>query len=307
MILKILGIVIAAVLGIVLVLLLMALFIPVRYVVYVNKKDEMLGKGCFYWLFHILHVKVLFENNEVKYCFRIFGIPIMRTDKPKKSKEKKTSEKKTSEKKTSEKKTSGIREKKETVQQQGSAKVEEDSNQTTKSELHSEIEPERGTEEPEKKQSFIKRIKKKIKDTIQSVKKFFKNMMRVLKNFRTRKDKILEFLKDEQHKSALKKSKDSLIGLLKYAGPQKVKGTVVYGTGDPCSTGMSLGAASILYARYGENIKIRPDFENKVFEAELTARGRVRLIRFLYVLLKLYLDKDFKTFMDHGKKLKEEF
>ena len=129
----------------------------------------------------------------------------------------------------------------------------------------------------------------------------------MLKNFRTRKDKILEFLKDEQHKSALKKSKDSLIGLLKYAGPQKVNGTVVYGTGDPCSTGMSLGAASILYARYGENIKIRPDFENKVFEAELTVRGRVRLIRFLYVLLKLYLDKDFKTFMDHGKKLKEEF
>jgi len=315
MILKIVGITLAILIGIVLLLLLLVLFVPVRYTAYIKKEDEVNGKGNFHWLFHILHAKVLYENNETKFCVRLLGIPIIQSDKPKRVKNKKP--KKKTPKKTVSKDKKAQRQKKisesnkvllekKTLVQEKNDKVQRENTVET-AKRSSKNKSSNKKKSQAKKNSLFWRIKDKILNIIKSVKNFFEKLRNVWSSFHKYKKKIIEFLKDEQHKNAFLKGKKSLLGLLKYLGPQKVKGNILYGTGDPCSTGLSLGAASILYAKYGNNIKIRPDFENKVFLADVKISGRVRLFRLIWVLFKTYLDKDIKALINHGKKLKEEF
>lgn len=79
MILKIIGILLLVVLGIVLALLLAVFFVPVRYRIQVDKEAEGTAKvrAGVGWLLRILYVSVRYEE-ELHYCVRIFGIPIIR-------------------------------------------------------------------------------------------------------------------------------------------------------------------------------------------------------------------------------------
>ena len=93
--------------------------------------------------------------------------------------------------------------------------------------------------------------------------------------------------------------------LLKHILPRKLKANIIYGTGDPCSTGQILGALSILYSMYGDRVTIIPDFENQRFEGNAMARGRIRLVTILIIVIKLILDKRFRQLRNNVRLLKE--
>jgi hypothetical protein len=61
----------------------------------------------------------------------------------------------------------------------------------------------------------------------------------------------------------------------------------------------------ILYGFYGDRVVIIPDFENKVFEGKHYARGRIRLITLLIIVIKLISDKRFKRLKSNFLILKE--
>ncbi len=75
-ILKFAGIGIVILLAILLLLLLLLLFVPVRYDVQGENTDKLRGKGKIHWLFHIVTFQISYENNEMKQCLRIFGVPV---------------------------------------------------------------------------------------------------------------------------------------------------------------------------------------------------------------------------------------
>ena len=74
-ILKILGIILLSILGIFIVLLLMTLFIPVRYRIQGNYKDELKCRGKVTWLFHLVSVSFIYEKG-ISTSVRILGIPL---------------------------------------------------------------------------------------------------------------------------------------------------------------------------------------------------------------------------------------
>lgn len=80
MILKIIGILLLVVIGMVLALLLAVLFVPVRYRIQVDKETTGVAKvhAGVGWLLRIIYVSVRYEE-ELQYCVRIFGIPLIRS------------------------------------------------------------------------------------------------------------------------------------------------------------------------------------------------------------------------------------
>ena len=89
-------------------------------------------------------------------------------------------------------------------------------------------------------------------------------------------------------------AKKRVIKIVKHILPRKLRGSIRFGTGDPCSTGKILGAAAMMYPIYGGHLSVEPVFEEKALEFDLYLRGRIRVITVLLPGLRTYWSKDFK-------------
>ncbi len=159
---------------------------------------------------------------------------------------------------------------------------------------------------------FYKRIFmkiKKIKDKIvESIRNFIEKMKKIfasLSNFKSKLDLIIHFIQVESNKEAFKITFQSIKKIIKHILPKELRSELRFGTGDPCSTGQALGAFGIVYSFYGDKVQITPDFENKVLEGKHYARGRIRLVTIMIIVIKLILDKRFKQLTKNIVVLKE--
>lgn len=103
---------------------------------------------------------------------------------------------------------------------------------------------------------------------------------------------IISFIRDSGNQVALRKIRKELFALLRYVVPDRIKGKIVFGTGDPCTTGWVLGIISMVPAAYTEGLQISPDFEERVLDVNAHIKGKVRLIYFLRLLIRGYRDED---------------
>lgn len=106
---------------------------------------------------------------------------------------------------------------------------------------------------------------------------------------------IITFIRDGDNKRGMQKIKKELLVLFRYLKPSYVRGHLYFGTGDPCTTGWALGLISLLPAAYTEGIDIVPDFLQKKLDAEIYARGKVHFFYFLRMFVRGYMDADIKT------------
>lgn len=116
---------------------------------------------------------------------------------------------------------------------------------------------------------------------------------------------ILDFLKLEENKMGILTILFSTGHLLKHIAPTKIRGEILFGLGDPCQTGQALGVFGVLFAIYGESLRIVPDFEESVFEGEILIKGRIRVFTLLRICIKLLLDDKFKRLKINFDNLKE--
>lgn len=140
----------------------------------------------------------------------------------------------------------------------------------------------------------------------QQLREKFRKIKEIIIELLRKKDRILEFLREEHNKSGIKKIFVSIRRVLKHIAPKKIQGVVHFGTGDPCSTGQTLGAIAACYGFYGDKISIIPNFEEEVLDGELFLKGRIRLVTLLIIAIKLILDDNFKRLIKNAKQLKEE-
>lgn len=92
-VLKILGILLASIIGLLLLILLIVLLVPVRYRGKAQKHDKINADGVVSWLLHIVHCSVKYEGDGVITVVRIFGIKVYPKSEKKPSKERKSSKK----------------------------------------------------------------------------------------------------------------------------------------------------------------------------------------------------------------------
>ena len=71
-----------------------------------------------------------------------------------------------------------------------------------------------------------------------------------------------------------------------------MSGHVLFGMEDPATTGRILSYVCLLFPLYGEHLEVQADFEQKVLEADVRMRGRIRVFTVLRIALRLYRDKN---------------
>lgn len=126
-----------------------------------------------------------------------------------------------------------------------------------------------------------------------------------IKRIFRQKDELKRLFAKPESKAAVALALGGVKKTLRHILPGKVKGYLLFGTGDPASTGQILGLISVFYAVAGPILKIVPDFEEKRLECDLELRGRLRVFTLLVILLKLYFNKELKQLMQELKALKD--
>lgn len=106
---------------------------------------------------------------------------------------------------------------------------------------------------------------------------------------------IITFIRNEQNKKGFRKIRREIAALFKYLMPRQVRGSIVFGTGDPCTTGWVLGIVSMIPAAYSDGLSIAVDFEDKKLDVDTYARGHMHLIYFIRMFVRGYLDADIKA------------
>lgn len=270
-ILKWLGILLLAVAGLVLAATACILLVPVRYHVYVEKQGQLLVKGYVSWLFHLLHLSFQVKEGKKSYVQRILGIPVRKLFR------RKAAGKKTSRKKTAGKKPAQHR------PATGAPAKKESPTGIRDSEIPGE-ERQKGHQEQKKKSGFF-----------QQIQGFFLLIRRVLGKIR----KSIETGWDDDTLQFWRLVWDNLILLWKHSRPETLKGWVHFGTSDPCTTGLLLGAIGACYAAIGNGVKIVPDFEKPVLEGCLEISGKMRMMQLVFIVQKIFFSEQWEQFRSH--------
>lgn len=318
LLLKIIGIILAVLLGIFLLLVLTVLLVPIRYRFKADNLGEIHGEGRITWLLRFISVKGLMDKGTFLYSVRIFGFLIKTNGERKERKGPSQKSRKIPKQKHKEEKEKpkniGIetkpgmdgpaaKEGKKEAAAEEKRETPENPKEAAEDQNHKDEK-----EKPGKNRFFVKirelrqTIRNKIKQTREGIKSIFQRIGAGIGKGK----RAAAFFTRKENRPGFLVLLQSVKKVLKHLGPAKINGRVKFGTGDPCSTGQALGVLSLFYAYYGESVTIIPDFEEKILEAEIWARGRIRLGTLLALALQLWLHKDFKAVVEDFKQLKEE-
>lgn len=106
-----------------------------------------------------------------------------------------------------------------------------------------------------------------------------------------------KLLEKPQGKAAVSNIKRQCLFLWKKMRPKKIEGELIFGTGDPASTGQMLGAIAVFYGFYPEKLQIVPDFEEARFEGDIQLKGQIRLFYVIVTAIRLIADKNVRYMM----------
>lgn len=325
LILKIIGITLLAILCLLLFVLALVLFVPVFYkvkIVHNPQKTQVKARVSF--LFPLLQV-CLDYTEKISYAVRIFGISLLDSEKAKTEKRKEKKQKAKSGKKKSAKpeKTEKVIKPDDTRNQDTGKKPERtvkpgkwdkqktkdkpESKRNHKEKTEHNDNPETKTDSGKEKTQeepptgFFKKLGskiKKIRNTISSIRQKTGRLLR-------QKDEFVHFLKKTETKRAVAVVWQNLKRLLKHILPRKIKGYVAYGADNPATTGQVIGLISVLYAKTGKLLELRPNFEEKQLEADVELKGRIQVFTLLLIAGKVFFNKELRQAVKEVKNIKE--
>ena len=311
-ILKIIGIVLLVLLGIMLFLLAVLLFVPVRYSVKGTVDNNITAEGKISWLCSILRYDFTFQEQELNGEIRIFGF------RPRKKERVSEEEVVVPEVKD---------EVEEVVSDLVSNTVEEDDSEgkISKSVIESDsdkISPEeaagRREQNPEmdfhtgrqnRKSSgknsrpsgknIFMRMWDKIKSFMKKIKNFFIGIQKRLTSFKEFVVKVKEIVTDTKNQYAVRRLWEELLYLLKHFGFRKIHTELTFALADPALTGQVLGVLCMMPFLYQYDFHIFPDFESESYylRGSYDVKGRIRLIFLLVTAIRLLADKDIRSFL----------
>lgn len=278
-ILKIIGIILLCLLGLLFVLLTVVLFVPVRYRIQgeVKEKETQIHIRAS-WLCHVISFLGDYVDGTFDYILKIFGV----------RKEFGGSDEETS---------SEVEEQDdETVETEISTKAEEIPQETAEgvAEAGEAGKPGKSTErisgKKSKKRSFCSKISSKLKKIRETVKKIWDFIVHLPQKF----DKIKEVVTDAGNKNALSLTWRELRYLLRHFKFRKIHTDLEFSAGDPALTGQILGGIAVIPAFYRYDMHIYPDFASDTFYVRGTfdIKGRIRLIHLLCSVIRLLKEKD---------------
>jgi len=307
LVLKIIGITLLAILGLGILIVLLVLFVPVRYMLDVNKNadDDFCINLKIHWLLHFVRIFINYYS-ELSYRVKVLFFTIYKSDNLITEKEKKRAEKKELRKKY--------------INQAGDADATTDSGACNASEnavveksenvidspdeanesatLNNEsIEDESGEDREDNKKTFIDRILfvlEKLIDIIFNINDkifaFFNKVSDIWDNL----DYYVDMINDEHNRAAVDICFDRIKVILSDIKPRKIRGNIHIGSDDPYTIGKMMSIYSILLPIIRDKIQMVPDYEQEIIEGQLILKGHATVYKLIKLLYVYYFNKDVK-------------
>lgn len=310
LVLKIIGFILLGLLAFFVLLLLAVLFVPIRYRVVAQYEEKAIARITAGWFLHLIGVRLVISDQEKSCKLKLFGIPLIDFFSPRKDRRKKRRSKRHQDKQPAKQ---SVHQDKQPAKQsvhQDEQPVEQSVHQDEQNNLQIKEERQQIGSEKEKasgfdtdqasdeKASFFTKVRIYINRISDKIKKIRKKET----NLKEQYNKWLVVLKRDRTKEALEKCKNTLCKVLKAVLPRKWKLFVHYGMEDPALTADILGYYWMLFAVLSGHIDCQPDFENKVFECNLHAKGYIRMITMVIAGWKFLFDPD----LIYLRKIKKE-
>lgn len=292
-ILKVIGIILLVVLALILTALLCVLFVPVKYrAVGSFDNTDIRTKAHVSWLFHLfaLHIEYAQETDGyIRFAFvkkKLFDNYEALDDDDMDEAAKTETEDKVSENTVDEPQIPADEsehvadeqtENENTAQTHNEQRTVSDENQHIKQQT--KLTHQKTYKKPHKK-SHKKSHKKQFKDKSEKIKNCIYKLKREYS--------------DERNKAAFLHLKKELFIILKRICPRLLKLTMVYSTGSPDTTGISLGILACFPVGYTNRWRITPDFESEkpYAKGSFDIKGHVIVISILAATLRILFDKN---------------
>ena len=302
LILKITGIVIACILGLVILVVTAVLFVPVRYKVNADYHDRFKAQAKVSWL-GILRLMISYDE-ELDIKAKAFFITVYNNNdenskvseqkKAKKKKEKKPEENIFS---ASDKDVEKLTEKEEKPQ----IKMAEAVNETKEDVKEAVSEDESGNIQ---NRSFFNKVKDKcfviytkIKEIIKLIRDTVKKISGAADRLKEKVSKAKEFVTDEDNRALFHFLVEQLKALIKVIKPKKYRINARIGFEDPATMGKVLAYVSILYGMSGVDLSLEPVFGENVKEGSIFLKGNICIFSVLVIALRVYRNEQFKKFI----------
>ena len=294
LILKIIGWMLLAILGILVLLVCVVLFVPVRYELEgkCNGTIETLDvKFRFSFLLHFLAGTVCYSEEKLTWNLRIawkhFGnedtelreTPIKRSIE--------------SESSVNETKNKEINIPEKTIKNEGTVSKDVSNKGTRKV-----------TDKAPDQTGEVKKTVPKKESILDKIEYKYKKIRDKLREIIRKKEKVLGFLTNEIHQAAFLKVVSELKRLLLRLRPQKIVGEIEFGFDDPAWTGQALAGISILYPYFADCFQVIPDFEEKKLRGQIEIKGKITAKNFVALGLHVILDKNVRMTLRHIKTFK---
>lgn len=283
-ILKIIGIILLVLIGLILLAAAVILLVPIRYHGEGAREEKILsGNVKLTWLLHMISASASLSEDGTKIRVCLFGKTIYPKTKktPKKSKAKKMPKQEAPKKS----------EKSEKPKQQSD---------TVSKDVATIYEPQKPIPElPKKEKSARPDVKSKfeaIKQKLLAVKEKFIDSKAGIQKIKNKIDYWKNLLTSDPMKEAMEFLWKKTKGLLHHILPRRMTGRIHFGFEDPSKTGKTLAYFSMLYPFTKENLVIEPEFETEelILEGDIAFRGRIRLGYLVYVALSVVLNKNIR-------------
>lgn len=303
-ILKIIGILLAVILGIIVLCICAVLFVPICY------RAEGAGSGTLEdaklhgqvsWLFGLVKVVVDIRNKIPEYYIKIAWKRLGGPKKPAQEREDAAYEKHAEEQKDF----SEIREETDHNRKAEEIRILEEPEEPAEVPAKENENRRESQKTPEKESQVSDRaqeeteshgrvsgISDKIKGICEKIKCTIRKFCDKIRSISEKKDRLAEFISDETHLHAFEKAKQEVFRLLRRLSPRVLKANIHYGFEDPGLTGKVLACLSILYPFVGEHAQITPDFQEEVLEGEIRLRGRIFIVHLAALAVNMLLCRD---------------
>jgi hypothetical protein len=281
-VLKIIGLILLGILAFVLALLLVVLFVPIRYKAdgfYKDKDYNVKGKAN--WLLYAVTVSFDLKASKDP-VIKILGIKL-------KGKKKKGSEEKTGEDSSDpETKEASLDD---TDEESKDLKERNDEDTTDKVTDVSLTDSSERSEENTAKSEDEKSSEKKRKNA--DDKKEFKS-----ESVYDKIKRYIEIIKSEDFKESFSLVKKQLCRLLKAVLPRKWEINASLGFEDPSLTGYVCALSGAMYMWFRKHIHIVGDFDNEEISADAYFKGRIYIVVLVYVFIRVWFNKKIRHTID---------
>ncbi|MBO4395210.1 MAG: DUF2953 domain-containing protein [Eubacterium sp.] len=117
---------------------------------------------------------------------------------------------------------------------------------------------------------------------------------------------IMSFVKSRATKKTIRLLLSEVVKMIRYVGPKRIEGHLEFGTGDPGYTGAIMAGVSLIKFSYKKNVSIVPNFEELCLIGDATLWGRIRVVYFLRMAIRIWFNRDFRDLRKQYRQMKRD-